>query len=78
MSTNAVRGGEPERHAASGGGSIHRRVSELANSILRGYGGAVAAGHHLAGQVGAAMLADGGNAADAACAMVRLGCSSPP
>jgi gamma-glutamyltranspeptidase/glutathione hydrolase len=36
---------------------------------LRGYGGAVSAGHHLATQIGAQMLADGGNAADAACAM---------
>jgi len=36
---------------------------------LMGYGGAVAAGHYLATQIGAQMLADGGNAADAACAM---------
>jgi gamma-glutamyltranspeptidase/glutathione hydrolase len=36
---------------------------------LRGYGGAVAAGHYLATQIGAQMLASGGNAADAACAM---------
>jgi gamma-glutamyltranspeptidase/glutathione hydrolase len=38
-------------------------------AILRGFGGAVAAGHHLASQAGAQMLAAGGNAADAACAM---------
>ena len=36
---------------------------------VRGFGGAVAAGHHLAAQIGAQMLASGGNAADAACAM---------
>jgi gamma-glutamyltranspeptidase/glutathione hydrolase len=36
---------------------------------LRGYGGAVSAGHYLATQAGAQILADGGNAADAACAM---------
>ncbi len=36
---------------------------------LRGYGGAVAAGHYLATQIGAQVLAEGGNAADAACAM---------
>ena len=36
---------------------------------LRGYGGAVSAGHHLATQIGAQELANGGNAADAACAM---------
>jgi gamma-glutamyltranspeptidase/glutathione hydrolase len=37
-------------------------------SVL-GYGGAVSAGHYLAAQAGAQVLADGGNAADAACAM---------
>lgn len=36
---------------------------------LRGFGGAVAAGHYLAAQIGASELARGGNAADAACAM---------
>jgi len=36
---------------------------------VRGFGGAVAAGHHLAAQIGAHELARGGNAADAACAM---------
>jgi gamma-glutamyltranspeptidase/glutathione hydrolase len=36
---------------------------------VRGFGGAVAAGHHLAAQIGAQTLASGGNAADAACAM---------
>ncbi len=36
---------------------------------LRGYGGAVSAGHHLASQIGAQQLSEGGNAADAACAM---------
>jgi gamma-glutamyltranspeptidase/glutathione hydrolase len=36
---------------------------------LRGFGGAVSAGHYLATQIGAQMLAGGGNAADAACAM---------
>ncbi len=36
---------------------------------LRGYGGAVSAGHHLATQIGAEQLVGGGNAADAACAM---------
>lgn len=36
---------------------------------LLGFGGAVSAGHYLATQIGARMLEDGGNAADAACAM---------
>jgi len=36
---------------------------------LRGYGGAVSAGHYLATQAGARLLLEGGNAADAACAM---------
>jgi gamma-glutamyltranspeptidase/glutathione hydrolase len=40
-----------------------------ARPTLRGYGGAVAAGHYLATGIGARVLADGGNAADAACAM---------
>jgi len=44
-------------------------MSERPRPILRGYGGAVAAGHHLATQAGAGILAAGGNAADAACAM---------
>ena len=44
-------------------------MSERPIPILRGYGGAVSAGHHLAAQIGAQMLAEGGNAADAACAM---------
>jgi gamma-glutamyltranspeptidase/glutathione hydrolase len=34
-----------------------------------GHGGAVAAGHYLAAQIGAGILEAGGNAADAACAM---------
>ena len=42
---------------------------ERPRPILQGYGGAVAAGHHLATQAGATLLAAGGNAADAACAM---------
>src|SRR5258706_15820062 len=44
-------------------------MSERPTPILRGYGGAVSAGHHLAAQIGAQLLAEGGNAADAACAM---------
>jgi gamma-glutamyltranspeptidase/glutathione hydrolase len=36
---------------------------------LRGFGGAVAAGHYLATTIGSRVLAEGGNAADAACAM---------
>ncbi len=36
---------------------------------LRGYGGAVSAGHYLATQIGIDFLARGANAADAACAM---------
>jgi gamma-glutamyltranspeptidase/glutathione hydrolase len=44
-------------------------MTERPRPILQGYGGAVAAGHHLATQAGAALLAAGGNAADAACAM---------
>jgi len=44
-------------------------VSSATRPTVAGYGGAVSAGHHLATQIGAQMLADGGNAADAACAM---------
>jgi len=44
-------------------------MSERPRAVLQGFGGAVAAGHHLAAQAGAAQLAAGGNAADAACAM---------
>ena len=44
-------------------------MRERPTAILRGFGGAVAAGHHLAAQIGAELLAGGGNAADAACAM---------
>ncbi len=36
---------------------------------VRGRGGAVAAGHYLAAGIGARVLAEGGNAADSACAM---------
>ena len=36
---------------------------------LRGFGGAVSAGHYLATQIGVQTLAAGGNAADSACAM---------
>jgi len=44
-------------------------VSFTTRPCVAGYGGAVAAGHYLAAQIGAAELASGGNAADAACAM---------
>jgi gamma-glutamyltranspeptidase/glutathione hydrolase len=44
-------------------------MSFTTRPTLRGYGGAVGAGHYLAAQIGARMLGDGGNAADAACAM---------
>jgi gamma-glutamyltranspeptidase/glutathione hydrolase len=44
-------------------------MSITTRPTVRGYGGAVTAGHHLAAQAGAGILADGGNAADAACAM---------
>jgi gamma-glutamyltranspeptidase/glutathione hydrolase len=44
-------------------------LSFTTRPTLRGYGGAVSAGHYLAAQAGAQLLADGGNAADAACAM---------
>ncbi len=44
-------------------------MSFTTRPTLRGYGGAVSAGHYLAAQIGARMLGDGGNAADAACAM---------
>ncbi|HXX48498.1 MAG TPA: gamma-glutamyltransferase [Myxococcota bacterium] len=44
-------------------------MRERPTAILRGFGGAVAAGHHAAAQIGAQLLANGGNAADAACAM---------
>jgi gamma-glutamyltranspeptidase / glutathione hydrolase len=46
-----------------------RPMSERPTPTLCGYGGAVSAGHHLAAQIGARLLAEGGNAADAACAM---------
>ena len=44
-------------------------MSERPTPTLCGHGGGVSAGHHLAAQIGAQMLAQGGNAADAACAM---------
>ena len=44
-------------------------MSFTTRPTLQGYGGAVSAGHYLATQAGAQVLADGGNAADAACAM---------
>ncbi len=44
-------------------------MSFTTRPTLRGYGGAVSAGHYLATQIGAQQLAAGGNAADAACAM---------
>ena len=44
-------------------------MSFTTRPTVRGFGGSVAAGHYLATQVGAQTLADGGNAADAACAM---------
>ena len=44
-------------------------MGDASRPTLAGFGGAVAAGHYLATQIGAQMLADGGNAADAACAM---------
>ena len=44
-------------------------MSFTTRPCVAGYGGAVAAGHYLAAQIGAAELAAGGNAADAACAM---------
>ncbi len=44
-------------------------MSFTTRPTVRGFGGAVAAGHYLAAQIGARALADGGNAADAACAM---------
>ena len=44
-------------------------LSFTTRPTLQGYGGAVAAGHYLASEIGARTLADGGNAADAACAM---------
>ncbi len=43
-------------------------MTDRPRPILHGYGGAIAAGHHLATQAGASVLAAGGNAADAACA----------
>ena len=44
-------------------------MSFATRPTVQGYGGAVSAGHYLAAQAGAGVLADGGNAADAACAM---------
>ena len=44
-------------------------MSERPTPTLWGHGGAVSAGHHLAAQIGAQILGDGGNAADATCAM---------
>jgi gamma-glutamyltranspeptidase/glutathione hydrolase len=44
-------------------------MSFATRPTLRGGGGAVAAGHYLAAQIGAQELVSGGNAADAACAM---------
>jgi gamma-glutamyltranspeptidase/glutathione hydrolase len=44
-------------------------MSFTTRPTLQGYGGAVSAGHYLAAQAGQQLLADGGNAADAACAV---------
>lgn len=44
-------------------------MSFATRPTLNGFGGAVSAGHYLATQIGAQQLAEGGNAADAACAM---------
>jgi gamma-glutamyltranspeptidase/glutathione hydrolase len=44
-------------------------MSFASRPTVRGYGGAVTAGHYLAAQAGSQLLAAGGNAADAACAM---------
>ncbi len=44
-------------------------MSTATRPTVQGYGGAVSAGHYLAAEAGARMLAGGGNAADAACAM---------
>ncbi len=44
-------------------------MSPAPRLTLCGFGGAVAAGHYLAAEAGARILAEGGNAADAACAM---------
>jgi gamma-glutamyltranspeptidase/glutathione hydrolase len=44
-------------------------VSFATRPTLSGFGGAVSAGHPLAAQIGIDVLRDGGNAADAACAM---------
>ena len=42
-------------------------MSFTTRPTLRGYGGAVTSGHYLATWIGARMLAEGGNACDAAC-----------
>ncbi len=44
-------------------------MSFTTRPTLQGYGGAVSAGHYLATEAGIRVLAEGGNAADAACAM---------
>ncbi len=44
-------------------------MSFATRPTLRGFGGAVSAGHYLATWIGAQTLAAGGNAADSACAM---------
>lgn len=44
-------------------------MSFTTRPTLRGSGGAVSAGHYLASTIGAEILWEGGNAADAACAM---------
>ncbi|NRA08920.1 MAG: gamma-glutamyltransferase family protein [Myxococcales bacterium] len=59
------RGGSCKRETPSS----RTVVDFTSRPTLRGYGGAVAAGHYLAAQIGAQVLAEGGNAADAACAM---------
>jgi gamma-glutamyltranspeptidase/glutathione hydrolase len=43
-------------------------VSFTTRPTVQGFGGAVTAGHYLGAQAGAQVLAEGGNAADAACA----------
>lgn len=44
-------------------------VNFATRPTVRGYGGAVTAGHYLGAEAGARVLMEGGNAADAACAM---------
>ena len=64
---HVLLGGSAHDNGLVGSGIL--RPMTTTRPPVRGFGGAVAAGHYLAAQIGAQQLASGGNAADAAVAM---------